>query len=363
MLVIRVIPRLIFVVTAFAALAGVVAWRYMPQLFPWGALSRISETVNELREPVAPHITTPGPLRAPVQRPGAALTRSGVVRWTNVFRSQADLKPLAERPQLTAAAEEKLRDMFARQYFAHDNPDGEGIATAVRAAGYAYLRVGENLALGNFPSDQALVEAWMASPGHRANILERRFTEIGVAVGEGRFQDQRAWLAVQVFALPVSACPAVDQALLQTVRERQVSLKTVAADIEQSKDRLDALRPEVESLAREIERLIAEGNAKTAEGNREIEGGNRVYQETGDREAAEPHWTRGEQLQQEGRQLHARARSKQETYNAQVVELQALVEATNEKVVAFNERQRDVAQTVEKVNAQIQAYNSCVGGA
>jgi len=67
--------------------------------------------------------------------------------------------------------------------------------------------VGENLAEGNFSDAKDLVDAWMASPGHRANILKADFKEIGIAVLEGEYQGNKAWMSVQEFGRPASDCP------------------------------------------------------------------------------------------------------------------------------------------------------------
>ena len=104
--------------------------------------------------------------------------------------------------------------------------------------GYEYVVVGENLALGNFGGDQDVVEAWMNSPGHRANILNPKYQEIGIAVGQGKFEGHNTWIAVQSFGLPLSACPEVDNSL-QTqiqndqsqVRIWQLQLENLKADI------------------------------------------------------------------------------------------------------------------------------------
>lgn len=311
--------RGIFLALALLALAAGAAWRWVPQIVknPLGAPNVFEKVVN-LLEPASPSVSTPGPLRAPERARGAALARAGVLHWTNLSRSSAGRTLLREQTPLDAAAEAKLADMFARAYFAHENPDGEGIAVAVKEAGYVSLRVGENLALGNFASDEKLVAAWMESPGHRANILDPRFTEIGIAVGPGTFQGQRTWMAVQVFALPRSACPTVDEKLRVVIEEQRATIGR---------------------LADEIKRLAAEGNAKIEEGNREIEEGNRIALETGDREAAEPHWENGEQLQAEGRSLHEQARAKA---------------AEAERI------QKELNANIARYNSQVEALNRCV---
>lgn len=272
------------------------------------------EPLQRLQPVLEPRVAIPGPLRIPIEERVVVLTRAGVLRWTNTQRARAGITPLRESPALNAAAERKVQDLFARQYFAHENPDGKNVADVVSGVGYSFLQVGENLALGNFPGDETLVQAWMDSPGHRANILQPRFADIGIAVAQGTFEGKKTWMAVQVFARPRSACPAVDEKLAQ---------------------RIDEQKGTYDALIAEAERLATEGNAKIEEGNREIAEGNRLYQETGDDDAARPHWERGELRQADGRALLEQARSAQGRSEDLRGEINANVEQYNAQVVAL----------------------------
>lgn len=314
------LARVLFLLAALAAVAAFAARQFVlpPSALPTSP--GVPESVPPVLEPFETRVSTPGPLRAPPDAAAGVLTQEGVRQWTNEARGNEGGRPFARHALLEAAAEKKVADMFARQYFAHDNPDGDGAAVLVKAAGYAYLRVGENLALGNFSSDEALVRAWMESPGHRANILQPRFTEIGVAVRRGAFEGRQVWMAVQLFALPRSACPVVDAKLRSIVEEQRTT---------------------VMRLGEEVDRLAEEGRAKIEDGNREIEEGNRVYRETGDREAAVPQWQRGEHLQADGRALLESARAK-------ATEAEAIRQELNVNVVRYN--------------AQVEASNACIGG-
>lgn len=286
-----------------------------------GIASVFRESVEEIQFRPEADVSIPGPLRIPFRERAVVLTRAGVLQWTNTQRTRASIAVLKESSLLNTAAERKVQDMFARQYFAHVSPDGQNIGVVVQVVGYTALRVGENLALGNFSSDEALVQAWMDSPGHRANILESRFAEIGIAVAQGTFEGRKTWMAVQVFALPRSACPAVDEKLAQRIDEQKGTHDT---------------------LITEAKRIASEGNAKIEEGNREIAEGNRIYQETGDADAARPHWERGEQLQSEGRALLEEARR-----------LQDQAESLRDEINA----------NVDQYNAQMKAVRACAGGA
>lgn len=152
-------------------------------------------------------VLTPPPLRGVFGESREPLTNDGVLTWTNKYRVDEGLKDLTLNETLSKIAEQKLKDLFAKQYFEHESPSGVGPGDLAKQVGYDYIVIGENLALGNFNGDQALVDAWMASPGHRANILNTRYHEIGIAVGQGTFEGKKTWIAVQEFGLPVTACP------------------------------------------------------------------------------------------------------------------------------------------------------------
>jgi hypothetical protein len=93
-----------------------------------------------------------------------------------------------------------------------------------------------------FAGDNGVVTAWMNSPGHRANILDTHYTEIGVAVREGVFDGQQSWIAVQVFGKPTSACPAAPDPKLQA------AIDAAEADITQMSDQLKQMQSAVESM-------------------------------------------------------------------------------------------------------------------
>lgn len=200
-----------------------------------------AETVTEeLKEEIKKEISNPPPLRLVSDAPSSSLTNSGVIQWTNVQRTNNGLTPLAGNAKLDQAALLKVQDMFSRQYFEHVSPTGGSISNLAEAVGYEYLIIGENLALGNYEDDQALVQAWMDSPGHRANILKSGYTEIGVAVMRGTFEGRKTWLAVQVFAKPLAACSKPDAFL-----EAEIGL--LETELDELKRQADQLLYELEN--------------------------------------------------------------------------------------------------------------------
>jgi len=123
---------------------------------------------------------------------------AAVVTATNAQRTRHRLPPLSVDARLAAAAHAHSADMVARGFFAHADPDGRNVDQRVRAAGYPFRVVAENIAAGQ-PDAATVVEAWMDSPGHRANILRREVTQIGVGRATGGIGIH--W--TQVFATPM----------------------------------------------------------------------------------------------------------------------------------------------------------------
>ena len=143
--------------------------------------------------------------------------------------------------------------MFNRQYFAHESPSGETVKDLADDFGYDYVVIGENLALGDFAGDDDLVQAWMDSPGHRANILNTQYREIGIAVGKGEFEGRVTWLAVQTFGTPITVCPQTDAALKKKINERIDAMK----DLE---DEINQLRDEINSTPRHSQEYLSKIN-------------------------------------------------------------------------------------------------------
>ncbi len=138
----------------------------------------------------------------------SAITQANVVALTNNSRAAVNIPALSVNAKLNAAAQAKANDMMARQYFSHITPDNKQPWDFIAAQGYSYQGAGENLGVG-FLQAEGLNDAWMNSPGHRANILNSAFKEIGVGIVSGMFQGKQATVVVQMFGVPMaSAAPA-----------------------------------------------------------------------------------------------------------------------------------------------------------
>ena len=96
--------------------------------------------------------------------------------------------PLAWNDLLTAAADGHSKDMAAKNYFSHTSADGRTLGDRVSAAGYAWTMLGENIAAG-YATTNAVMDGWIASPGHCANLMNASFAEVGVACVPGAAAD------------------------------------------------------------------------------------------------------------------------------------------------------------------------------
>lgn len=109
--------------------------------------------------------------------------------------------PLAWNPLLGQAALAHSEDMAQRHYFDHKQPDGSVPADRATRAGYRWRVVGENIASGQRTPEEALA-SWLDSPGHCANIMNPRFTEMGAAYAVNPENDNRTAFWTQVFGSP-----------------------------------------------------------------------------------------------------------------------------------------------------------------
>jgi uncharacterized protein YkwD len=117
--------------------------------------------------------------------------RTATLCLLNAERRARGLRALRHNADLASAALVHARDMVRRKYFSHTSPSGRTFVSRIRATGYlsgvSRWTVGENLAWGSGTraTAAAIVRAWMGSPGHRANILNASFREIGIGIALG----------------------------------------------------------------------------------------------------------------------------------------------------------------------------------
>lgn len=127
-----------------------------------------------------------------------------VIELTNSQRLNANVGIVRENKELNKAAEAKVNDMFANNYWAHVSPKGIEPWFFISQSGYKYQHAGENLAR-DFSSPKDIVKAWMASPSHKKNLLDNRYKDIGVAVKDGYINGVETTIVVQMFGVVPSS--------------------------------------------------------------------------------------------------------------------------------------------------------------
>lgn len=177
------------------------------------------------------------------QATSRTLSINEVIRLTNEERAERRIGLLKESETLKAVAQKKLLDLITKQYFAHESPTGEHASDIAKAEGYAFLIVGENLAAGTFDSPEELIKAWMDSPGHRENILSKKYAEIGVAAALVRFSPspfngRKVWVAVQEFGTQKSVCGGIDSDAYDRIVGKVKELSELQKDIEAKRSTL-----------------------------------------------------------------------------------------------------------------------------
>ena len=152
-----------------------------------------------------------------------------LLELTNKDRALEGIGTLESDPLLEMAAHLKAKHMAENGYFAHVSPDGINPWYWFKEAGYDFVHAGENLAI-NFKDNVKLYEAWINSPGHKANIVNSNFTHIGIAKATGTYKGREATFVVQLFGRPREIKPVlIEQAGLEepiaAVAEESFSLQ------------------------------------------------------------------------------------------------------------------------------------------
>ncbi len=155
----------------------------------------------------------------------ANIPPSEVIRLTNEKRVMAGLAALKENPTLSQAAQAKGADMLNKGYWAHVSPDGVQPWKFFVDFGYKYRYAGENLAR-DFSDPASAVEAWLASPSHKENLLSGRYKEIGVAVVEGNLNGVDTTIIVQFFGTKYSESSAVVGPPVSGLAQRTIATPT-----------------------------------------------------------------------------------------------------------------------------------------
>ena len=123
---------------------------------------------------------------------------SELLDLTNTKRTAIGLPQLRLNEKLSYAAAQKAQDMFSHNYWSHTSPEGKTPWNFVVSSGYQYTMAGENLAK-NFSNSSGVVDAWMASATHKANIVKPGYRDVGFAIVNGVLNGEETTLVVQMF--------------------------------------------------------------------------------------------------------------------------------------------------------------------
>jgi len=181
-----------------------------------------------------------------------------VVDLTNDERADLATAPLQRNTLLDEAARLKAQHMAANEYFAHFAPDGTTPWSFFKSSGYIYAHAGENLAI-HFTDSTEVVEAWMQSPGHRKNIVDDKYTEIGVGTAKGTFDGYDTVYVVQLFGTPaIAAATPVEPTSPQTPPTRAAVTDEGLTPTEPATADLAALQAQIEAVAGTVDQLAKE---------------------------------------------------------------------------------------------------------
>jgi hypothetical protein len=147
-----------------------------------------------------------------LQASASAITADRIIALTNATRQGIGLPTLKANEQLMQAARAKAEDMAVNQYFAHTSPAGLTPWHWIKSYGYKYKTSAENLAV-HFNEAEDVQNGWMQSPSHHQNIIDPRFSEIGVGIATADFEGAASTFVVEMFGQPKAAVtpPVVTQ--------------------------------------------------------------------------------------------------------------------------------------------------------
>jgi len=121
---------------------------------------------------------------------------------SNNARVEARAPMLRMDPLLSQSASSRAQELIESGVLSHARPNGSPFSTSIAQKGYPYAVVGENIGV-HFTDEQSLVRAWLESPLHAKNMLNRKFSDIGVAVAAGTVNGVQTIVVVQHFGEPL----------------------------------------------------------------------------------------------------------------------------------------------------------------
>ncbi len=174
-----VVLVLLFTMSTFAATHTVSAGDTMWKIAVKHQIG-VSEIISANPQIPNPNLIYPGQvLSIPSLDHTVSSYEQSVINLVNKIRQENGLKPLTANWELSRVARYKSQDMADNGYFSHTSPTYGAPSTMIKNFGLSFRRSGENIAKG-YRTPQAVVDGWMNSSGHRANILNAAYTQIGV---------------------------------------------------------------------------------------------------------------------------------------------------------------------------------------
>lgn len=160
------------------------------------------------------------------------ITPANIIWFSNYYRKQNGLAPLLENTLLKKSAQGKTNHMIKYRYFAHTQPGtSTGFDFFIDEQNYEFIKIGENLAMGDYSTSQELVTAWMNSNSHRKNILDSEYTEIGVHVAMGSIHDKPTLIITQHFGRPKKICPTVNESSKEAIASINKKIEQLGKEI------------------------------------------------------------------------------------------------------------------------------------
>ncbi|MCJ7786991.1 CAP domain-containing protein [Patescibacteria group bacterium] len=189
----------------------------------------------------------------------ADISSTSLIKLTNQGREALGFGPLTENSQLDKAASLKAQDMIAKDYFAHQSPEGKSPWYWIKSANYDYQYAGENLAIGFLDSEE-VYQAWNDSPSHKANLFNPNYQDIGITVLKGDFQGNETYVVVQLFGSPkIKPTPKEQPTKIEETPKESLQYPT-GQEIIQEKPKI-VIEQEVasEEVVNKLEEPISEG--------------------------------------------------------------------------------------------------------
>lgn len=194
----------------------------------------------------------------------SAILPSVLIDLTNDNRVADSLGTLRRSATLDEAAQLKAADMAKYEYFAHDSPLGVTPWYWFGRVGYDYTYAGENLAV-HFSDSDDVVKAWMNSPGHRANIMNGSYTEIGIGTAKGEYKGSPTIFVVQLFGRPMTTDEKKRVALAEVPASATVPLPAPLSDVAGASESAGGVQENITVPPEESAHVALDDSERTAE--------------------------------------------------------------------------------------------------